>query len=323
MSANAKMGFQVDDDGATRATASFDCLWLHQPPARSPRIRPLSSFSNITMPAADWTFIGPLDFLTPTEWSRRSSRMADMVRARWWDGTAASMSREVGKNDRMCFFHFFLKGMLSQAILQMAGSKRAQVDLARIILRLPKNLDNTLYQTWLVDKAPVGRHKTQRFSKIEFVAPFPKLTRKNALPELLSQLSNFRSCRRGVLAKKNANFQKKKIKKSPKTVFPSILARFQFLSPSLPRFQILAISLRLFLLLSPNRPRILSFGPSHSVFPKIKILFRIDFLIRPCQNFIKSARPKIKCPSLPPIFRIPTALSPQSMISRVKATITA
>jgi len=75
--------------------------------------------------------------------------MADMVRARWWDGTAASMSREVGKNDRMCFFHFFLKGMLSQAILQMAGSKRAQVDLARIILRLPKNLDNTLYQTWL------------------------------------------------------------------------------------------------------------------------------------------------------------------------------
>ena len=81
MSANAKMGFQVDDDGATRATASFDCLWLHQPPARSPRIRPLSSFSNITMPAADWTFIGPLDFPTPTEWSRGSSRMADMVRA--------------------------------------------------------------------------------------------------------------------------------------------------------------------------------------------------------------------------------------------------
>ena len=110
MSTNAKMGFQVDDDGATRATASFDCLWLHQPPARSPRIRPLSSFSNITMPAADWTFIGPLDFLTPTKWSRRSSRMADMVRARWWDGTAASMSREVGKNDRMCFFHFFPEG---------------------------------------------------------------------------------------------------------------------------------------------------------------------------------------------------------------------
>jgi len=129
MSTNAKMGFQVDDDGATRATASFDCLWLHQPPARSPRIRPLSSFSNITMPAADWTFIGPLDFLTPTEWSRGSSRMADMVRARWWDGTAASMSREVGKNDRMCFFHFFLKGMLSQAILQMVGAKRAQVAL--------------------------------------------------------------------------------------------------------------------------------------------------------------------------------------------------
>ena len=70
MSTNAKMGFQVDDDGATRATASFDCLWLLQPPARSPRIRPLSSFSNITMPAADWTFIGPLDFLTPTKWSR-------------------------------------------------------------------------------------------------------------------------------------------------------------------------------------------------------------------------------------------------------------
>ena len=32
------------------------------------------------------------------------------------------------------FFSLFLKGMLSQAILQMAGSKRAQVDLARIIL---------------------------------------------------------------------------------------------------------------------------------------------------------------------------------------------
>ena len=47
------------------------------------------------------------------------------------------------------FFSLFLKGMLSQAILQMADSKRAQVDLARIILRLPKNLDNTLYQTWL------------------------------------------------------------------------------------------------------------------------------------------------------------------------------
>jgi len=61
-----------------------------------------------------------------------------MVRARWWDGTAASMSREIGKNDRMRSFHFFLKGMLSQAILQMAGSKRAQVDLARIILRSPR-----------------------------------------------------------------------------------------------------------------------------------------------------------------------------------------
>ena len=42
-----------------------------------------------------------------------------------------------------------LEGMLSQAILQMAGSKCAQMDLARIILRSPKNLDNTLYQTWL------------------------------------------------------------------------------------------------------------------------------------------------------------------------------
>jgi len=77
--------------------------------------------------------------------------MADMVRARWWDSTAASMSREFGKNDRECVFFATtlhrkssgkiiflfasvtwerLKGMLSQAILQRADSKRLQMDLA-------------------------------------------------------------------------------------------------------------------------------------------------------------------------------------------------